>query len=911
MTPTTTHQRLKTCYKPFRSWTPIHTAGEATFSSTFNLLFTLMDEEVVVSNLNSAKRLHTFEGDSSIVTSITCTPSTSNPTLLIAYRSLSIRIYTLFGSFLSSETTTVDLQKSISKAHEAPISISISDPTSSVFATGDTAGVVKLWDVKNGHCTHIFKGHQLVSALSFDVNQSEARARLAVGSSDGKIKLWDLPTNQLITVFEHGHVSVIRGLSMTRDGLHLISGSRDKVLNLWSIQSSKVIKTIPVYETIESIGLINQSEDYQEPLPKSKGKRKVRSEDPLISPLKGLTVFTAGDKGLIRLWDLESGQQIGSEEEKSTIDPKFPRTSIFDTCYDAESQTLLVTKIDQTFSLLSLPSLKIIRQIVGSHDEIIDTSLLNSPKGSATHLALATNSPVIRILSLGAEENHTELLTGHRDVVLCLTKSEDSSWFVSGSKDKSARVWKRFGTEDEQISWDCVGICEGHMQGLGAVSLTEFKDSKNKLVSLLATASQDRTVKLWDLSLISNLKRSEEIHQMKSLLTLKVHEKDINTIEFDQEGNLFATGSQDKLCKVFKLNHTEASGTNLEILGILKGHTRGIWTLKFSKFNKVLVTGSGDCSIKLWSVDQSDHESFGNCLKTFDGHLNAILRLDFINLGQQLVSTSSDSLIKIWEIKTQVCLNTLGDESTDEEIQVSKPKTISDESQINHDSKIWALEIQDDGEKILTAGSDSKIIYWEDITELKLLEKIKLKEEEMRMNQDLENYIRLKDYKTVITLLIKLNKPVRLLRLFNEILEQDEDNDDGDDRIKEIDEVVKELKLHEVITLLKFCRDWNSLSKTQETSQEILYRIFKFHSYKSLLNSIEESQNFLEIGIDTQKENLKKIQNLRTEKESLKEILNTLFVYSERYLNKIEKVNQELNVLSYLLNQMEGGICEF
>ncbi|EGG10549.1 uncharacterized protein MELLADRAFT_33719, partial [Melampsora larici-populina 98AG31] len=860
-----------------RSWTPIHTAGEATFSSSCNLLFTIMDEEVLATNLNSGKRLHTFEGDSSIVSSITCTPSTSNPTLLIAYRSLSIRIYTLLGSFIDPETTTVNHQKSIAKAHEAPISISIADPTSSVFATGDTAGVVKLWDVKNGHCTHVFKGHQLVSALSFDVNKPEARARLAVGSSDGKIKLWDLRTNQLINVFEHGHVSVIRGLSITKDGKYLVSGSRDKVVNLWLIESSKVIKTIPVYETIESIGLITQVGNSS------------------VSPLKGLSVFTAGDKGLIRLWDLESGQQISSEEEKSTVDNKFPRTSIFDTCYDEETQTLLVTKIDQTFSLLKLPSLHIIRQIVGSHDEIIDTSLLNSSSGTATHLALATNSPVIRILSLGPEENHTELLSGHNDVVLCLTKSEDSTWFVSGSKDKTARVWKQF-VKDERIEWDCVGICEGHMQGLGAVSLTEFKDSQTqKSVSILATASQDRTVKLWDLTLISKLdKTHQETNPMKSLSTLKVHEKDINTIGFCKEGKLFATGSQDKLCKVFKLNHTAKEGTSLEILGILKGHSRGIWTLKFSKFEKVLATGSGDCSIKLWSIDQND-EKFGNCLKTFDGHLNAILRLDFINFGSQLVSTSSDSLIKIWEIKNQVCLN---------------------ESKINHDSKIWALEIEEDGQRILTAGSDSKIIYWKDITEEKLMEKFKLKEEEMRLNQDLENYIRLKDYKTVICLLLKLNKSVRLLKLFNEILEEEEDEEEEEEGLRKIDEILKELRGDEVLKLLMFCRDWNSLSKTQETSHKVLFGIFKFHSYKTLLKSIEESRPEEEDNPENEKGNGNGNRNegkwkVRKGKETLKEVLDSLAAYSERYLSKVEKVGQELNVLGYLLNQMEGGICEF
>lgn len=46
------------------------------------------------------------------------------------------------------------------------------------------------------------------------------------------------------------HVSIIRGLDVSNDGKYLISGSRDKVANLWDLNKKKLIKTFPIYEVL-------------------------------------------------------------------------------------------------------------------------------------------------------------------------------------------------------------------------------------------------------------------------------------------------------------------------------------------------------------------------------------------------------------------------------------------------------------------------------------------------------------------------------------------------------------------------------------------------------------------------------------------------------------------------------------
>ncbi|POW15337.1 hypothetical protein PSTT_02203 [Puccinia striiformis] len=713
--------KLKTSYKPFRSWEPIHTNGEAAISAGASLLFSTLDQLTIVSDVKTAKKLWTIEGDSSSVTSICCTntcPTVQSTTfLLIAYRSLSIRIYSLELSNLSDSSLQVELLRTTARAHEAPISVSTSDPTGRLFATGDTAGSVRVWDGRAGHCTHIFKGHGgIISALSFDIHLESNRARLAVGAGDCRIKLWDLTTKDLVGMFEGGHVSVIRGLGITRDGLKLVSGSRDKVLIVWDLADSDQETSQPSKK--------NPRNRQNQPVQMTAQNQPVTSD---LHTLGKKVWLDFGISNLAPKWILRRITKMSPTRISSMLGYLTPGEELFSRMsgyiahnladstrlfrFDPVSSTLLVNKTDQTFSLFNLPSLELVQQIVGSHDEIIDIALLRSDSSNdqPSQLAVATNSPLVRILSLGDNENDCRLLAGHSDIVLCLAKSKDQTWF--------------------KLTWRTVASCEGHVQSLGALSIAEFLDSKGKPTTLLATASQDRTVKLWDLSSTVSTTSSEDEDaseggmttptKLKSLLTMQIHDKDINSIDFSADCSLLGSGSQDKLGKLFVMDHSSKMGTSLKLLGILKGHSRGIWSIKFSKHDPVVITGSGDCTIKLWSTDRklsnsesSEHglDGFGSCLKTFEGHSNSILRLDFTNFGQQIVSASSDCLLKLWDIKTQVCVATLGDSEEHEDNGFEGPNTTKKMKSISdsHEGKIWALDVVDEaGNQMISGGADS------------------------------------------------------------------------------------------------------------------------------------------------------------------------------------------------------------
>ena len=85
------------------------------------------------------------------------TPSSSH--LIIFTASLSLHIY----EDPLSETTDaspVRPSRTISKAHEAPVHVCMSDSSSNLLASGSADGVVKVWDIQRGCSLRVLVGHE-------------------------------------------------------------------------------------------------------------------------------------------------------------------------------------------------------------------------------------------------------------------------------------------------------------------------------------------------------------------------------------------------------------------------------------------------------------------------------------------------------------------------------------------------------------------------------------------------------------------------------------------------------------------------------------------------------------------------------------------------------------------------------
>lgn len=787
---------------------PIYVGGTSASISTSNgelLLATPLNEDVIITNLDTNEIIYKIPGDGEVITNLTITLDGSY--LAMISQSQLLRIFDLNkGSVIKNFKLP------------SPVYISSVDSTSSLFAFGGSDGVITVWDIENGYVTHSLKGHgTTICSLTFHGELNSQDWRLASGDTMGTVKIWDLVKRRCIHTLKD-HNTAVRGVGFDQDGDLFISGGRDNVVIIYNTKNFKTINTFPINEQIEAAGFVSLIDDRQ-------------------------YFYTGGLENVLKIWDIKSGEMIG----RSPIPLKTNEELLIIDVIKLYNNNLYLVISDQTLIELDLQELTpghghghgqgqgdeivefpIVKRIAGNQGIIADIKYVG-PEFNL--LAMATNSPALRIVDI---EKPLELRVyeGHTDILNAVDVSTDGKWIATASKDNEARLWRWNG---ELQDFEPFARFQGHAGAITAISLSKSQNEPKFLV----TGSTDLTIKKWKIPNTPNsiVKTSE--------YTRRAHDKDINSIDVSPNDEYFATASYDKLGKVWQTD----SG---ETIGVLKGHKRGLWDINFYKFDKLIVTGSGDKTIKVWSLLDF------SCKKTLEGHTNSVQRVKFFNREHpQLLSCGADGLIKLWDYKQGEIIKSLD----------------------NHDQRIWAMDLKNDGEYFTTADADGKLSFWTDNTE----EEVKFKElqakEKIEQEQSLSNYIKNKDWSNAFLLALTLDHS---MRLYNVIKSSIETNDDKDSIIGSfsLENTISLLDDGQLVKLFKKIRDWNVNFKFFEISQKLLNVVLNNFAVDKL-----------------------------TEVPGLMKIMESIIPYNERHYNRIEEMVEQTYVLDYTVEQMNKLIA--
>ncbi|KAF1838716.1 WD40 repeat-like protein [Decorospora gaudefroyi] len=869
---------VKTTFEVGRTLQPIYSGGSLALSEDGRILAASLGEDVLLTDLTNGQELGRVEGDSEAITSLTLTPSASH--LIICSRSLSMRIFALGASDTGDDAIQLELLRTL-RPHTSPVVTLATDRTGILVGTGGADGVVKIWDIRGGYTTHTFHGHGgVVSALHFfevevveredasenskkrkrksrqggvDAEQAPRDAqiqyRLASGAEDGKIRIWDLHKRKTAAVLD-SHVSVVRALQYSPQEKLLLSGSRDKTLILWESNKWKPRRTIAALEGIESAGFIAD----------------------------GKILYSGGENGRLRLWSASSGREVTQEQE-----PGIETDEIVNILHYPSLPYIISVHADQVLNFHLLESaqslvveetidpLPIFRRISGTHDEVIDVAYVGWDKSL---LALNTNSEDIRIVTLNETDIHgryfgadVALLKGHEDIVICLDIDWSGHWLVTGAKDNTARLWR---LDPENDSYTCAAVLTGHAESLGAIALPHtvpqessaaFTDPLSHPPAYIVSGSQDRTVKRWDIG-------KEMKGKLRAKYTRKAHDKDINAIDIDPSGTLFASASQDRTVKIYSAAEGEA-------IGVLRGHRRGVWSVKFApkdsqvpnSGNKGLIaTGSGDKTVKIWNL--TDY----SCLLTLEGHSNSVLKIAWLpyrpvdardKRGPQVASAAGDGLVKIWDAMSGEAMSTLD----------------------NHTDRVWALVSHPTTGALVSGGGDSVITFWQDTTSATLEAATTAETERVELDQKLQNYAYAGNYREAIVLALQMDQPARLLSLFKSVVETENPDANSLSGLTTVDEVLASLADEQLYKLLLRLRDWNTNVRTAPIAQKILWTVVKSYPASRLAGLKPQGK----VGA----------------KGSLKDILDAIKVYSERHYKRVEELVDESYLLDFTLHEMD------
>ena len=408
-------------------------------------------------------------------------------------------------------------------------------------------------------------------------------------------------------------------------------------------------------------------------------------------------VFAVGDSvGGIRLFRLEDRQPylyIEGHGKDLLI--------VTDLAFSPDGKLLASSSIDNTVKIWQTDTGECLKTYRGEQQWI--WSVAFSPDGQT--VASGGEDGIIRLWNI--ETDRCRVLPGHHSWIWSLAfhpippthgsrfKSASPNpreILASASYDCTVRLW-------DTDTGECLNILRGHQHILSGV---DFHPNGQ----IIASTSFDRTIKIWDTKTGECLK------------TLDKHTKAVSCVAFNGDGQILASASDDHTIKLWDINTGECLRT-------LRGHAQSITVLNFSLQKNILASGDNNQVLKLWDVDE------GKCLKTWQGYTDFMLTTAISPDGKLLAAGSSDKTVRIWDLKSGRLIftgkhngwvwmvdfspdgQTLVSCSEDETIKLWDVSTSRCRKTLIGHIKIWTVKFSTDGRLLAAGNQDGTICFWD------------------------------------------------------------------------------------------------------------------------------------------------------------------------------------------------------
>ena len=246
-------------------------------------------------------------------------------------------------------------------------------------------------------------------------------------------------------------------------------------------------------------------------------------------------------------------------------------------------------------------------------------------------------------------------VSAHDDAITQLKYSPDGKTIATASWDKTVKLWD---TATDRL----IATLTGHRDGVNSIAFSA--DSQ-----ILLSGSEDKTIKVWDIQ-----------DKPKLVNTLEGHTDSVKTVTVSPNGNLIASAGYDNTIKIW-------SSTG-ELLQTIAAHKLAISSLEFNTNGNILASGSWDNTVKLWSIQDEGRDS--KLLHTLTGHQDGVTTISFNSDGTLLASGSGDRNVKLWNAKTAELIKTLR----------------------GHTTQINSLAFSIDGRSLVSAEEQQGLFWW-------------------------------------------------------------------------------------------------------------------------------------------------------------------------------------------------------
>jgi WD40 repeat protein len=255
---------------------------------------------------------------------------------------------------------------------------------------------------------------------------------------------------------------------------------------------------------------------------------------------------------------------------------------------------------------------------------------------------------------------HPELITftGHSEFVTRVAFSPGGRYAASASVDRTVRIWDLVTGKEFRT-----------LQGLRQIATcVAWSADGRRLAAGSGNHREDRPgeIKVWD------------AETGVELLELSGHRLAVADVAFSPDCRRLASASFDGTVRLWDLVSREQTA--------MRGHRSAVKSVTFSPDGKRLASGAWDGSIILWDA------ASGQQLQTLTGHRGDVLSVAFSPDGKRLASGSWDTTVRVWDL------------TSGKETLLPQP---------HHAAMVWRVEFSPDGKHVASAGGDGLLKVWD------------------------------------------------------------------------------------------------------------------------------------------------------------------------------------------------------
>ncbi len=474
-------------------------------------------------------------------------------------------------------------QEMVTISGDYSISSVVFSPDGKTLATGLFDGRVMLWNLADSKMKSLLTIEQLPLMQWASIAFSPDGRTLAVGGGEYNkscdVVLWDRETQRIRATLK-GHISQIRDVEFSTDGKQLATVSHDKTVRLWDAYSAQVLAIGRGHEatlfgvTFSPDGkyIATASSDYTiiirdanlQELYHLKGHQD-RVKCVSFSP-DSKTLASASNDGTVKLWNIEA-------HEKGA-DRLWHDAGVYSLAFSPDGRILVTGSESGRVRLWNSTTEQQIHELKGHSGPVWSVGISYDGK------TVATGSGD-RTAKLWDVKNGTLLYTLpiFPDEVYSVAFSPNDKFLAIGCRDRSVILWDIANKRRETVTEPKGGLENLNFDPVSAIAFSP----DSELLAIGSHYTQKSVPSLWD------------VRGKNQPIRLVGHPSEAFSVPFSYDGNLVATASVDKTIKLWDRNTGR-------LIATLHGHVGGVLSVAFSPDDKILASGGEDRVVRIWDI---------------------------------------------------------------------------------------------------------------------------------------------------------------------------------------------------------------------------------------------------------------------------------------------------------------------